>query len=116
MMKILVSLLLVCALCASIRPAVADPIARKVRLKTPATCTTTGGTVVKTPAGTVLAPPPLWAALDVEMKRLQVAEIRLGAENKSLRESLKKRPAPWYYIAGALTLGFAAGFAYKAVR
>lgn len=116
MREILVSIVVLVALCSpvSAKPDKSPDI--PTRFGSPTTCTTTGGTTLSVPAGWILVPPPYWAALDLEMKRLQVVEIKLTAENKSLKTSLMKRPIPWYYVAGAISLGFTAGYAWKAVR
>lgn len=49
-----------------------------------------------------------WSELDAEMMRLQEAETRLTAENKSLRESADS--VPWLPIAIGVGLGVIAGF------
>jgi hypothetical protein len=51
-----------------------------------------------------------WAARDVEMKRLQTSEIRLGAENTSLKHSIETTWPSWLVAGAALVAGFAAGY------
>lgn len=116
MRTITLALVLVVALISPVSVINSQPITKPTRVLTPAACQTTGGTKLLAPARTVLAPPPFWDDLDIEMKRLQTTEIRLTAENDSLKASLRKRPIPWYYVAGALSLGFSASLVWKAVR
>ena len=78
-----------------------------IHLKTTATCTTQGGSTVTLPAGYFLSE-DLWERLDRETRRLQELETRLSAENKSLKESLKKRSKPLTLLSGAI-LGITAG-------
>lgn len=67
----------------------------------------------QTPGGLVLPPgyyltPETWQRLDDELRRLQEAETRLAAE----REVLVKKARPtWWWAAGALAAGIAAGWA-----
>lgn len=66
-----------------------------------------------TPKGTILPPgyyldPATYARLDDELRRLQESETRLKAERESL---LKDAKPVWYWVAGALVAGFAAGYA-----
>lgn len=72
---------------------------------------------VETQAGSKLELPPGYffneaekAALDVEMKRLQEREIRLDAENKSLRASADEISFGWYALGTAIVAGFALGY------
>lgn len=60
-----------------------------VRLGSPSTVVTDGGTEVRLPEGVYLLGPAEWEKLDAELRRLQEAETRLGAENQSLRESAR---------------------------
>lgn len=66
------------------------------------------GRAVELPAG-VLLPAPAWARLDAEVRRLQEAEVRLAAENASLREAAGS--APLVVVAAALVVGLALGAA-----
>lgn len=52
---------------------------------------------------------PTWEMLDQELKRLQDQERRLGAENKSLRDSLGGWRPGWITVTSFLLLGVAAG-------
>lgn len=72
-------------------------------LKTPSTVTTEGGSTLKLPPGFFLDE-KAWLKRDLEMKRLQGQEIRLGAENKSLRKSASSSTPMWF-----TTLTFAVG-------
>jgi hypothetical protein len=49
-----------------------------------------------------------WGRLDGEVRRLQESEIRLRAENDSLRKS--DAPPRWWWIAGGIAAGAAAGY------
>lgn len=62
------------------------------------------------PAGRFLAEPG-WLALDAEMRRLQDAEVKLGAENVSLRKSATAWRPGWKTITGAVLVGVALGVA-----
>src|SRR5689334_9371519 len=50
-----------------------------------------------------------WNKLDVEVKRLQEQEIRLAAENKSLRASASGWYPGWRFVAAALVVGIGVG-------
>lgn len=52
---------------------------------------------------------PTWEMLDQELKRLQDQENRLGAENKSLRDSLGGWRPGWITVTSFLLLGVASG-------
>lgn len=57
-------------------------------------------------------PEPTWGKLDTEVKRLQDAETRLGAENGSLRKSLAESGPGWGTVGlalGTLLAGILAG-------
>lgn len=87
------------------RDALGDPV--NLRTRDPATLITDRGRAARVPPGRFLSE-DLWQKLDREVKRLQDAETRLAAENKSLRESAD---APgWGWVIGA-GLGLAAGIA-----
>jgi hypothetical protein len=113
-------LALVAALATSLpcRQVLADPYAPKpgeiLHLSTPSTGRTDGGTDLRLPPGYFLDE-PTWGKLDVENKRLQNAETRLTAENKSLRTSASSISFGWKTLATALLVGVAAG-AYVATR
>lgn len=51
-----------------------------------------------------------WKILDDEVKRLQDQEIRLGAENLSLRESASSWQPGWKIVLITLTIGVAGGW------
>ncbi len=73
------------------------------------------GGEVTTPNGIYTLPPghffddPTWNMVDEELKRLQDQEHRLGAENKSLRESLGGWRPGWLTVTSFLLLGVAGG-------
>lgn len=58
---------------------------------------------------------PSWSMLDTELKRLQDAETRLTAENKSMRETTSGWQPGWISLSTALISGIALG-AYVATR
>ena len=82
-----------------------------LHLKTPSSVQTDGGTTLRLPPGYFLEE-PVWHDLDEEMKRLQEREVRLDAENKSLRSSAKEISFGWYVLGAAVVAGFAAGYLY----
>ena len=99
---LLISALLVVAFVLGPCTARCEPI----RLETPSTVVTDGGSELRLPPG-VFLPEEDYERLDVELRRLQDAETRLGAENESLRESVKG--AGWVWWVGAFTAGAAFG-------
>ncbi len=54
---------------------------------------------------------PAWTALDLELRRLQTKEIRIDAENASLRASADGWQPGWRTLAVAFVTGVAGGFA-----
>ncbi len=94
---------------ASVRDAGAEP-ADWLHLETPSNVQTDGGTNLRLPPG-YFAEEDTWLAQDAEMRRLQDAENRLKAENKSLREDADSISFGWYTVAGAIVAGFAIGYA-----
>lgn len=58
-------------------------------------------------------PAPLWSKLDAEMHRLQTAETRLTAENKSLHTAVNGWSPGWRTLGTTLASGFAAGIAFE---
>lgn len=90
----------------------ADPTV--LRVKSPSTLTTERGSVVKLPPVRILDE-ETWGRLDEEFKRLQTAETRLNAENKSLRASASSSRV-WKWAVAAVAVGFASGVAVQAAR
>lgn len=93
--------------------AAADPVQtdRPIHLLVNGTLSAEGGGSLSVPPGYFLTE-PLWADLDTEVKRLQTAETRLGAENLSLRKSAEK--VRWWPYLTAAAVGLAAGIAVGA--
>ncbi len=85
--------------------------AEPLHIKTPSSVTTDGGSSLRLPPGYFLEE-PVWSALDTEMKRLQEREIRLNAENRSLRDSAKEISFGWYALGAVIVAGFTAGYLY----
>lgn len=59
-----------------------------------------------------IVPEPVWSKIDVELKRLQTTETRLGAENASLRASAGAGGFGWgtaAAVAAALAAGILGG-------
>lgn len=83
-------------------------LAGPVRLRTPSAVVTEGGASLRLPAGYYLAE-PLWNTWELELKRLQTAEVRLTAENDSLRKSAAGWSPGWRTLATALLVGMVAG-------
>lgn len=59
-----------------------------------------------------LVPPEGWDLLDAEMHRLQTENIRITAENKSLKISAGKGGGSVWWAVGGFLAGAAAGWAY----
>ena len=81
-----------------------------VRVKSPSTLTTDKGSVLRLPARTVILWPETWDVLDAEVRRLQDAETRLEAENRSLRGSAKVSTPRVLAIGAAVLAGIAVGY------
>jgi hypothetical protein len=62
------------------------------------------------PTATRVITPDGWALLDAEVRRLQDAETRLGAENTSLRASADTWRPGWIVVVSAVAVGLAAGW------
>jgi hypothetical protein len=90
--------------------AIAEPVLSVIKVPVPITLKADTGEEMRVDPGYYVVE-PIWNKLDEEMRRLQDAETRLAAENKSLRKSASEGPgwgtAAW--IGGALAAGFAAG-------
>jgi len=78
-----------------------------LRFKTPAQCTTEGGSKVDIAPGRYI-PEPEWQHLDRLYTGLENDVTRLTAENNSYKES--GSGVSWYQIAAALTAGFGLGY------
>lgn len=89
------------------RGAAAEP----TRFLSGATCTTPAGSEVKLSPRSVVLTDSAWQALDVEVKRLQVEETRLGAENAELRKT--SGGASFWANFAILSAAFAAGAATR---
>lgn len=75
----------------------------------PSKIETAKGTKLELPPGYFLDE-PTWKRLDDELKRLQVAEVRLTAENKSFRESAKDWRPSWWLLGSAFVAGCTATY------
>ena len=84
-----------------------------IRFGAPVQCTAGDKTVVLDPG--VYLPEPDWDKLDLEVHRLQTAETRLTAENRSLRASADSWRPGWKILASALAIGLGGGY-YLATR
>lgn len=94
-------------------PAIAEPPTLEVTpITEPVTLRADSGAELRLPPG-FFVPLPLWETLDQEVRRLQDAETRLGAENRSLRASLDEGPG-WGTVA-LVGLTLAAGIAAGAI-
>jgi len=84
-----------------------------VHLKSPSEVVTEKGSKLSLPPGYFLEEPD-YDRLDVEMRRLQDAETRLGAENRSLRDSAKDSDAlGWKFWTTVVIGAFGAGIAVQ---
>lgn len=91
------------------RDAASDP---PTHIRSASTVRTDGGSDLRLPPG-YFVDEPAWTVLDGEIRRLQEAEVRLGAENKSLRKSASATPAGWgalVLVTGAIAGGVMLGF------
>lgn len=75
-------------------------------LTSAATAHTAGGSDLRLPPGWFLDE-AAWAVLDTETRRLQDAETRLTAENKSLRTATESWQPGWYTLVTAFAGGCA---------
>lgn len=96
-------LTLVLLLCCS--TAYADPAKH---LQSSSRVVTSGGSILELPPGYFVTE-AAWAALDVEMKRLQTVETKLTAENAAIRATLSTWQPPWYIVASSFVIGMAGG-------
>lgn len=86
-----------------------DAHGEPVHLKSPSKVETQAGSKLELPPGYFFEEAEK-AALDVEMKRLQEREVRLAAENKSLRASADEISFGWLALGTAIVAGFALGY------
>lgn len=95
-------------------PAPAPDPAHVLHLHTGSHVVTLGGSTLDLPPGWFL-PEPRWDALDAETKRLQDAETRLTAENKSLRSAAGAWSPGWRTLIIAVGVGVigAVGVIYR---
>ena len=82
-------------------------------LKSPSTVETEKGSKLKLPPGYFLDERS-WQERDLEMRRLQMQETRLKAENKSLRESVTEYP--WLATGVVGLFGVAFGITIMLVK
>lgn len=68
-----------------------------------------GGRVLVVPQLSHVLAPIAWDKLDAEVRRLQEAEVRLTAENNSLRKTAKEWQPGWKVLLGTLVAGAALG-------
>lgn len=74
-----------------------------------------GGRVLVVPRLSHVLAPIAWDKLDAEVRRLQEAEVRLTAENESLRKTARSWQPGWKVVLGTLVAGAALG-AYGTYR
>ena len=84
-----------------------------LKFKTPATCTTEGGSKVDIAPGRYI-PEPEWQELDKLYINLEDSVTRLEAEKKSYKESGSS--VSWYQIGAALSAGIALGYLIQQQR
>lgn len=113
-LRVAVALIVLCAP----RAAAADP----EPMPSPHLRLTSGDGVLHVGDREVLVPhdshvlaPDAWSALDAELHRLQDREVRLDAENHSLRDTAKSWQPGWKTLLGAVVAGISIG-AYAAHR
>jgi hypothetical protein len=89
----------------------AGPAPATTHVKSPFHVTTEAGSE-RDFAPSWIVPEVTWSAIDLELKRLQTAEVRLGAENDSLRKSALDDGPGWgtiVAVASALAAGILGG-------
>lgn len=79
-----------------------------LHLRSSTSVATDGGTNLRLPPGYYLDE-PTWEKLDSEFRRLQDAETRLTAENKSMRTTTQSWQPGWKALTITLVVGFAGG-------
>lgn len=95
--------------------AAAEPISPKegelIHIQSPSSVKTDGGSEIRLPPSFCIDEAG-WDKLDLEVHRLQEAETRLKAENKSLRKSASSEAFSfgWKSLTSAVVLGLAAGY------
>lgn len=93
-------------------PASGDEPVPPTRLGTDAVITTSGGSTLNVPPGTIVVLPETWEKINAELLRLQEQETRLVAENTSLKKSARESGALWGTVA-VLVSGVLAGLAIE---
>lgn len=68
-----------------------------------------GGFDYFVPEGSHILQPDAYSRLDLEMRRLQESEVRLVAENKSMRITAKEWQPGWVVLLSATVVGVASG-------
>lgn len=76
--------------------------------------TTVGGIKFRVPQGSHIIVPESYSLLDAEMKRLQEQEVRLTAENKSLRKTAAGWQPGWKILLSTAVVALATGAYYGA--
>lgn len=84
-------------------------VTRPVQLLSPSVVETDGGSHLRVPPGWFLAD-EVWQRLDAETRRLQDAETRLTAENRSFRASSATWGPSWWIIVAAVAGGASLGW------
>jgi hypothetical protein len=88
---------------------IVPPVPVNIDLLSPSRVVTDGGSELRLPPGHFLEA-PLWQKLDAEQRRLQTAEVRLTAENQSMRKSLQGWQPGFYTLAVVLGGGIVLGY------
>lgn len=94
--------------------AAAEPLPQIVQVTESITLRNDAGAELRVPPG-FYVPDVTWYAVDKEVRRLQAAETRLAAENKSLRSQASADGIGWGTVAAiatALALGAGVGAHY----
>ena len=101
----------VVAILIAVTRAAADPAPVDVptHLQSASTVHTDGGSDLRLPPGYFLSE-PLWAHWDATTKVLQDAQVRLAAENVSLRASAASWQPGWVTVVTVISSGFALGW------
>ncbi len=85
---------------AAAEPAPSD----RLRMRAPSSLTLPSGRVLELPPGRYIAE-PTFEKDEIELKRLQELEVRLTAENTSLRKSAEAWRPGWVIVVSAVLTG-----------
>lgn len=89
-----------------------DVVTGVQHIQSESTLISDGGSILRLPPGYFL-PDAKFNALDLELRRLQEQEVRLDAENRSLRKSAETWSPGWKTLTAVFTVGVTVGVLLK---